>query len=145
MKYLIALAVALTSLAATPQGNDGLQPFSDRDVTCLAKVVYFEARGEPPAARREVAEVVLNRVERGFAPTICAVVYQRGQFPWAARAPRVREAARYADARELAFRLLAGFEPRTDHRSTHFYSGRRPAWAREMFVTSHIGKHLFLW
>jgi N-acetylmuramoyl-L-alanine amidase len=140
MQYLFALFLFLLPVAAAPQTID------DHSVTCLARTVYFEARGEPLAAQKAVAEVVMNRVQQGFAPSICGVVYQRRQFSWTTRPARVREAAAYARARDLSIRLLAGFEPRHDRRSTYFYSGRRrPTWAKKMWPTERIGKHLFLW
>ena len=145
MKYLIAL-VACLPLVALPQ-TAGPQPFTDRDVACLAKVIYFEERGESLAEQKAVAEVVLNRVaHRDFPDSICAVVHQRGQFPWAARVPRVREQEAYDRARDLSFRLLAGYEPRTDRRSLYFNAGWKPRWARKkVCATRRIGKNLFLW
>jgi spore germination cell wall hydrolase CwlJ-like protein len=146
MKYLFAIVTACYGLFVAAAPLDGPAPFTDHDVTCLAKVIYFEERGESAAEQKAVAEVVLNRVERGFAGSVCEVVHQRGQFPWATHMPRVREPQPYARARELAFRLLAGFEPRTDHTSLYFNAGWRPAWAhRKVFAIKRIGKNLFLW
>src|SRR4051812_24697826 len=46
--------------------------------TCLADVIYFEARGRSEAAKHAVAHVVLNRVaDPRFPKEICAVVRQR--------------------------------------------------------------------
>ena len=42
---------------------------------CLAMAVYFEARSEPESGQRQVAFVVLNRVDHGAFPNdACAVV-----------------------------------------------------------------------
>lgn len=65
------------AVAATP----------DRQRTCLAQAVYWEARGQPFNSQVAVAQVVLNRVEDGrFRPDICGVVFQRNsngcQFVW---------------------------------------------------------------
>src|SRR6185503_5352794 len=50
-----------------------------KNLTCLARNVYFEARGEPIKGQRAVAEVTLNRVASGqYADSICEVVYQKG-------------------------------------------------------------------
>jgi hypothetical protein len=52
-----------------------------REQDCLAKAVYFEARGEPIDGQLAVAEVVLNRAASGRYPSdICAVVTQPWQF-----------------------------------------------------------------
>lgn len=54
---------------------------SGRDEDCLAKAVYFEARGEPLQGQLAVAEVVMNRAASGRYPAdICAVVIQPWQF-----------------------------------------------------------------
>lgn len=78
------------ALAATP----------DRQRTCLAKAVYWEARGQPFNSQIAVAQVVMNRVEDGrFRPDICGVVFQRNergcQFVWVCAGlnrPRDRDA-----------------------------------------------------
>ncbi len=47
------------------------------DLRCLAENIYFEARGEPLAGQRAVAEVTLNRVASPYFPdTICDVVHE---------------------------------------------------------------------
>src|SRR5712691_9885631 len=64
-----------------------------RDLTCLARNVYFESRGEPLAGQYAVAEVTMNRTVSGRYPaTVCGVVYQKnwdrlrgrhvGAFSW---------------------------------------------------------------
>ncbi len=66
-----------------------------KQVECLAKNIYFEARNEPFAGQFAVALVTLNRVkDTTFPDTICKVVYQgihtvdgfpkrdRCQFSW---------------------------------------------------------------
>ena len=66
-----------------------------KQVECLAKNIYHEARNEPFAGQFAVALVTLNRVyDKNFPSTICEVVYQgihtksgfpkrdRCQFSW---------------------------------------------------------------
>ena len=66
-----------------------------KQVECLAKNIYHEARNEPFAGQLAVALVTLNRVyDKNFPNTICKVVYQgihtkdgfpkrdRCQFSW---------------------------------------------------------------
>jgi Cell Wall Hydrolase len=50
--------------------------FTDKELHCLSKAVYYEARGEPLLGKAAVAWVILNRVSFGFAPSICEVVHQ---------------------------------------------------------------------
>lgn len=60
------------------------------DITYLAMVVYYEARGEPFRGQVAVAQVVINRVhDSRFPKSIQAVVSQRNsqrcQFTWVCR------------------------------------------------------------
>ena len=51
---------------------------------CLAEVVYREARGEPFLGKVAVAHVAINRTKNHkFPKTVCRVINQPGQFPWA--------------------------------------------------------------
>jgi spore germination cell wall hydrolase CwlJ-like protein len=73
----IAPAVADDDDSATPT----TQAAPDAELTCLAKVIVHEAGNQPRAGQLAVAQVVMNRVRSGrFAPTVCGVVMQRGQF-----------------------------------------------------------------
>lgn len=47
-----------------------------KQLQCLADNIYYEAGSEPTEGKAAVARVVLNRVNHGFAPTPCKVVYQ---------------------------------------------------------------------
>ena len=52
-------------------------PKSNKQMSCLAEALYFEARGEPIKGQLAVGEVVLNRVEDPRYPnSICKVVNQ---------------------------------------------------------------------
>lgn len=59
-----------TGLALTPEEQH-----------LLAKVLWVEARGEPPEGQQAVAEVILNRMYSGNYPnTLHDVIYAQGQF-----------------------------------------------------------------
>lgn len=71
--YMKNIYIALILLSICSSSNAA----SDA-VTCLAKTIYWEARGEPIAGKIGVAGVVLNRVKNDkFPDTICEVVQQR--------------------------------------------------------------------
>lgn len=65
-------------------GSLNLTSSQKKDMECLTKVVWFEARGESKRGKILVANVVQNRMNFGkpFATTVCDVVYQRNQFAW---------------------------------------------------------------
>ena len=57
--------------------------FHATSVDCLARNVYYEARGESLAGQYAVAEVTMNRkASLGYPKTVCDVVYQRDAFSW---------------------------------------------------------------
>ena len=70
-----------TSLAALVDEQD-MPAKLDRETECLAASVYFESKSEPLEGQLAVAEVVINRANSSgrFPPSICAVVFQKGQF-----------------------------------------------------------------
>ena len=47
-----------------------------KQLQCLADNIFYEAGAEPVEGKAAVARVVLNRINHGFAPTPCKVVYQ---------------------------------------------------------------------
>src|SRR5919106_4678476 len=60
-----------------------LRDFHARHLDCLARNVYYEARGEPIAGQYAVAEVTMNRkASPRYPKTVCEVVYQKEAFSW---------------------------------------------------------------
>jgi spore germination cell wall hydrolase CwlJ-like protein len=141
-----------------PRPEYPLQDSAQDRVACLAKAVYFEARGEPTDGQRMVAEVILNRVDSPYYPdTVCDVVYQNKhkrnacQFSFACDGipDVIKEPKAYTKARAIAlealdcddkcraFRRLLG-------RSTHYHADFvSPSWADKLYRTGKFGKHIF--
>lgn len=85
----MALCIVVIGFAFTSMPNE-MQPLhqpkkevekvkpvvDQKQLQCLADNIYFEANGEPIEGKAAVARVVLNRINHGFAPTPCKVVYQ---------------------------------------------------------------------
>lgn len=136
------LRPALLSTLVSQMSDAGL-PATGADARCLARAVYFEARGEPLEGQLAVAQVILNRVASGrFADSICGVIDQPGQFSFAHdRTPiggndwRVAEAiARIATANRWA-----AMAPR----AVNFHAARvAPGW-NNMAKVTQIGHHVF--
>lgn len=123
----------------------------DEQWQCLAKALYFEARGESVKGQFAVAEVVLNRVDSGLYPrSICGVVNQgtryscQFSFVCDGNSDRIREQGAWAQVAKVA-RLMVDGAPRalTDG-ATHFRTGAvMPSWARRFPQTAKIGAHYF--
>ena len=86
------------------------------DLICLAKAVYYEARGESAQGQTAVAEVVLNRTRHGHYPSnVCGVVFQgqrsgQCQFSFVCNGAmdRPMEPAAWSRARRVAAQTLTG-------------------------------------
>jgi spore germination cell wall hydrolase CwlJ-like protein len=127
---------------------------ASRQLECLALNIYWEAKSEPLAGKRAVAAVTLNRVlHPAFPKTICEVVYQgvgdgarSCQFSWACdrRPDRPRDAAAWAEARQLAHEMLYVDVYDPTGGALYFHATYvRPTWARSMVRLSRIGRHVF--
>jgi spore germination cell wall hydrolase CwlJ-like protein len=112
---------------------------------CLAVAVYFEAKGEPLDGQLAVAEVVLNRVERGrFGQGICAVVKAPKQFSFvrAGRMPTPSDAQAWKTAQAIALIAVSDGWPDIVADATHFHATRvNPGW--KMRRVALIGNHIF--
>lgn len=126
-------------------------PAGDAEFECLAKALYFEARGEPIDGQVAVAEVVLNRVENPRYPeTICEVVHEartrscQFSFMCDGKAETVTNAAAWTTAAKIARAMIDGAPRRLTGGATHFHADFvSPFWARHFAKTAEIGGHLF--
>jgi spore germination cell wall hydrolase CwlJ-like protein len=56
-------------------------PSTAGKLECLARAIYFEARGEPVSGKIAVGRVILNRVEsKAYPDSICGVVYENAHM-----------------------------------------------------------------
>ena len=139
-------------------GHDRSQDVRTRtqDLNCLAKNVYYEARGEPVDGQYAVAEVTMNRVASKHYPnTVCEVVYQTNfdvirkrnvsAFSWTEldiNAPVDEEIWKQAwKVAEEVYDERA--EPRV--KGALFYHSRyiRPRWSKRKRRIAKIGGHIF--
>lgn len=119
------------------------EPTAYGDRECLARAVFFEARGEPLEGQLAVAQVILNRVASGrFAGTVCGVINQRGQFSFdRARVPGDGRDWRVAKA-IAAIAATAGWQI-VAPQATAFHATRITASWTTMRRVSTIGNHVF--
>ena len=125
----------------------------DAPLICLARAVYFEARGREMRELSAVAHVVLNRRADPRRPdTVCGVVKQGGpkppcQFSWwcDGRGDAALHAGEYAAATRAAWRALNGITSDPTGGANMFHAARikPPRWARAATRTARIGAHVF--
>jgi spore germination cell wall hydrolase CwlJ-like protein len=124
----------------------------DDPITCLARTIYWEARGEKAASMEAVASVVMNRLgHEGFPNTVCAVVRQGNeqgacQFSWwcDGRSDQAKEDESYATAKEIARRAL-NLQLKDRTRGALYFHHRNvtPGWSAEYRKTVEIGEFVF--
>lgn len=156
--FLVALLGLLACTSASYASS------AEKEVTCLAQAIYYEARGEPKQGRLAVGQVVLNRVEHGGYPkSVCGVVFQnkhlknRCQFSFACdgngdlpRASpvwqRSKKEANDLYACDASCRAARDSEEWSDPvwSSTHYHANHaHPSWALKLKRTASVGQHTF--
>ena len=139
----------------------------DKEVTCMAKNIFFEAAVESTAGKLAVAHVTLNRVDsKHFPSSVCEVVYEgphythasgkefpvrdRCQFSWYCdgKGDEPREGSRlWEDAQELAkYVLLRSAELPDITDGALFYHASYinvPNGWNKKKVTTKIDTHIF--
>lgn len=127
--------------------QERLREFHAQSVDCLARNIYYEARGESADGQYAVAEVTMNRrAHPRYPDTVCEVVYQRAAFSWTdfslvleePEGPEWERAQRIAEAVYYGKRLPT-------LKGALFYHATyvRPEWSRERQRVTRIGRHVF--
>lgn len=124
-----------------------------QDTLCMARNIYFEARGEGPRGQYAVAAVTLNRVrDKRWSEGICGVVYQKKQFSWTNTRPmsqpaEIKDRDAWHRAAEVAVLSLTGLAPDYSQGATHYVAPKRlrrmPVWTTAMAVSHRIDGHVF--
>lgn len=122
-----------------------------REVDCLAKNIYFEARGEPRAGKIAVAEVTMNRVKsKQFPRSVCGVVYQktRGtcQFSWVCQDKKaIRNSSAWKESLQIAETILIFDRQYGIIGSAKYFHADYvdPEWAERKRFIKKIGQHIF--
>jgi N-acetylmuramoyl-L-alanine amidase len=127
-----------------------------KNVECLARNVYHEARGEPPEGQYAVAEVTMNRkASKRYPASVCAVVHERrwdairkryvGAFSWTEfyAVPEPSGEA-WAFAQQVAEDVYYQRAPARVDGATYYHATYiKPSWARTQKRVARIGRHVF--
>jgi N-acetylmuramoyl-L-alanine amidase len=127
-----------------------------RELNCLARNVYYEARGEPLAGQYAVAEVTMNRKASPLYPqSVCAVVYQKnwddlrgryvGAFSWTEFGTLPQpDGADWTRAQKVAQDVYDGRYAPELRGAMYFHATYiEPSWAREKKLVARIGGLVF--
>jgi N-acetylmuramoyl-L-alanine amidase len=136
--------VQATSLTAMVSQFANATPGSS-ELDCLAKAVYFEAKGEPLNGQLAVAEVIMNRAKSGrFASTLCGVVKQPSQFSFVRGSafPAVVYPAMWRQAVGVAHVAMNKLWDGPAQGALYFHAKRvSPNWGKQRVAA--IGNHVF--
>jgi spore germination cell wall hydrolase CwlJ-like protein len=146
---LIACGLAFAVRAVVDERENAmlrLQAQHQQSIACLARNVYFEARGEPEIGQYAVAEVTMNRKASGIYPnTVCGGVYERSAFSWtAADLMPEPEGEAWTRAQEIADEVYYGRHTPVLNGALFFHATYvkpdRPPQRRRV---ARIGNHVF--
>ena len=126
-----------------------------KEIECLAKNIFHEARNQPQIGKVAVAYVVLSRAADNET-TICKTVYQKHQFSWVGhvknRKHNIIEDKAWKEALSIAY-LTINHNVKDPTNGAKFYYNPKtahPHWAKalktiktEYTQTGFIGDHLF--
>lgn len=127
-----------------------------QSLACLARNIYYEARGEPEQGQFAVAEVTMNRkASKRYPGTVCEVVYQKnwdpirkryvGAFSWTEfdELPEP-DGAEWQRALKIAEAVYYRREPPALKGAMYYHANYiLPSWAREKKQVARIGRHIF--
>lgn len=130
----------------------------EKQIDCLAKNIYHEARHESYEGKLAVAQVTMNRTEHGnFPSTVCEVVYQKTksartnklvcQFSWVCdrkiRSGQIRSPSLWDESYAIARRVLTDGLELTRLSSALYYHAVyvNPRWGLQR--VARIGQHVF--
>ncbi len=143
-KLLILLVFSiLPALTLSQAESQYLALFDVKEVRCLARAIYFEARGESVEGKKAVAIVTVNRANHpSFPNTVCKAVYQKGQYSWTADKVRVTDQKAWKESEDIAFKVLNNYDSYKSFKALYFHNTSvNPKWKRKRIAK--IGNHVF--
>jgi spore germination cell wall hydrolase CwlJ-like protein len=142
-----SLTLALTLVHAERDAQTArVRDFHARSIDCLARNIYYEARGESLTGQYAVAEVTMNRkAHPRFPSTVCEVVHQKDAFSWTSLGPLDPPAGEpWQRAQRIAEEVYYQRRPAKMSGVLHFHATYvQPDWSKERQRVSRIGRHVF--
>lgn len=123
------------------------------DKYCMETALFYEIRNGTKEAIRNVADVILNRVEaKGFPGDICGVVFQHKQFSafnqgkpsldWQDSVESHQDKIALATIKEVTEESLT--QGATNTEILWYHTGKvKPSWSKKLKLAFHDGYHRF--
>lgn len=140
MKYVIAFVLCIASINAYA----AKRYHTNKEIACLVKNAYNEARGEGEKGVQLVTQVVLNRA-RIDGKGICEVIYEPGQFSWVS-APLAVSDEFNKESKPLIVAMYTGKKRLSKkYRNIYYFhkKGLRRVWTKGLRLTIAHKSHVF--
>lgn len=133
-------------LSALTQAQPSIQNLPRKEVLCLSRTVWGEARGDY-TQMIHVAQVVMNRVNQAGGTSICQVVRAKAQFAGYWKKPK--DGPEWVDAVTVSAHMMSGLIIDTTRGATHFVDEGRIApkhkkWVDKLEPVGYLGNHTYL-
>ena len=116
---------------------------NSKEFLCLARNIYYEAKGEPYIGQIAVAHITFNRAEK--VGSFCEVVHKPKQFSWTLikdiKKPSGKE---WEMAKHTARMFARGVRVKNLEDVEHYHTAQvNPKWDNNMNMVAAIGGHQF--
>jgi spore germination cell wall hydrolase CwlJ-like protein len=147
MIRILKLLLILVLLSMPAYGGPRID-LSEKEIDCLAKMVFHESRGEGRQGMIAVAYVAINRAEHSseiYGKTICEVVRKPYQFEGMKKENTpIREVAAWRESYEVSVLTLSGMVKDPTQGALYFHAKYiKPSWAYVKKQTYDLGGHIF--
>lgn len=126
-----------------------LDSATNKEVECLTRNIYHEARNEPTLGQEAVAAVTINRLKSGkYGNSICKVVYHPYAFSWtldeSKQTGKLKENEAKEKAKSIAIKAIQGDLEDPTNGATHYHATYvNPKWNRHLEKKVKISNHIF--
>lgn len=121
--------------------------YSEQDLECLARNIYYEAGTENTLGKVAVGNVTINRLKTKYwGNTICKVVYSPAQFSWTLNSHLpAPDPVKWVESLQIATNVLHGARIDGLGHSLFYHAVYIPTpnWADSNQVAGQIGQHVF--
>ena len=140
MKYVIAILLCMVVFHA----KAATRYHTSKEISCLVRNAYNEARGEGKKGIELVTQVVLNRA-RIDSKGICEVIYEPGQFSWVS-APLAVSDEFNKESKPLIVAMYTGKKRLSKkYRNIYYFhkKGLRRVWTKGLRLAIAYKSHVF--
>jgi spore germination cell wall hydrolase CwlJ-like protein len=148
-KFITVDPIAIAAIEEMKIEQEMMLLKAEREIDCLTRNIYFEARDQSIEGQYAVAEVVLNRIkDPEFPSSICEVVEQKNekvcQFSWFCdgKSDKMRDRKAILIARNVALSSIANKTNFTDGALYYHANYVSPDW-QNVKMTTEIEDHIF--